>query len=234
MSFLRYPKYTDSGIAWLGQVPEHWGVRRLKQAVDPNRQITYGIVQAGQHVADGIPYVRPADMDDENGVVDPENISRTLPEVAEAYARSTIRTGDLVCSIGPSFGKVMIVPAWLDGGNLTQGTARIAVTSSYSNRFVFWALRSRVSMAQWESAVGGATFRALNLGPLAETVIVAPPLAEQCAIAEFLDRETTKIDALVAEQERLIELLKERREALIAAAVTGQIDVRAHTSGVSA
>lgn len=53
-----------------------------------------------------------------------------------------------------------------------------------------------------------------------------PPLAEQSAIAAFLDHETAKIDALIAEQEKLIALLKERRSALIAAAVTGQIDVR--------
>ena len=220
MSFPRYPAYKDSGVAWLGEVPEHWGIRRLKQVVSPDRQITYGIVQAGPHVEDGVPYIRPADMSDESGIVDPPTIHRTSPEIAEAYRRSTIREGDLVCSIGPSFGKVMTTPGWLNGANLTQGTARVAVVETTSPRFVFWSLRSMPSVAQWESSVGGATFRALNLGPLAETWLLAPPLPEQHAIATFLDRETAKIDALVSEQQRLIELLKEKRQAVISHVVT--------------
>ena len=75
-------------------------------------------------------------------------------------------------------------------------------------------------MAQWVSSIGGATFSALNLGPLARTTILIPPLPEQTAIAEFLDRETGKIDGLVAEQRRLMELLKEKRQAVISHAVT--------------
>ena len=220
MSLPRYPEYKDSGVEWLGEVPESWVVTRLKRTVSPDRAITYGIVQAGPHVPDGVAYIRPADMSDEDGVRSPEEVMRTSPEIAEAYGRSTIRTGDLVCSIGPSFGKAMITPAWLDGANLTQGTARIAVAAPNSPRFVFWFVRSAIAVAQWESSIGGATFRALNLGPLAETCLALPPCAEQEAIVEFLDRETAKIDALVAEQQRLIELLKEKRQAVISHAVT--------------
>jgi len=114
----------------------------------------------------------------------------------------------------------MVTPPWLNGANLTQGTARVAVAPPNSSRFVFWVLRSGASVAQWESSIGGATFRALNLGPLAETMFVLPPIREQTTIAAFLDRETAKIDALVAEQQQLIELLKEKRQAVISHAVT--------------
>jgi type I restriction enzyme S subunit len=220
MSFPRYPKYKDSGVEWLGEVPEHWGSTALKRLVDPSRPITYGIVQAGPDIVGGVPYIRPADMTDEEGVASPDGLLRTSMEIATAYTRSTIRPGDLVCSIGPSFGKVMVTPDWLAGANLTQGTARVAVRKGQHPRYVFWALRSGASVAQWESSVGGATFRALNLGPLAETILSAPPLGEQQAIAAFLDRETAKIDALIAEQQRLIELLQEKRQAVISHAVT--------------
>ncbi|MEN8259848.1 MAG: hypothetical protein ABFS02_04545 [Pseudomonadota bacterium] len=50
-----YPRMKDSGVAWLGEVPEHWEVRRLKGALDPERPITYGIVQCGENIADGVP-----------------------------------------------------------------------------------------------------------------------------------------------------------------------------------
>jgi type I restriction enzyme S subunit len=219
MSFPRYPSYKDSGVEWLGEVPEHWTVTKLRRIVNPGRQITYGIVQAGPHIADGIPYIRPTDMTDEQGVLVADELMRTSPEIAGCYTRSTIRSGDLVCSIGPSFGKLMITPDWLDGANLTQGTARIAVQEPNNARYVFWTLRSPASFGQWERSVGGATFRALNLGPLAETTTLVPDGSEQTQIAAFLDRETAKIDELVAEQRRLMELLKEKRQAVISDAV---------------
>jgi type I restriction enzyme S subunit len=229
MSFPRYPKYKASGVEWLGEVPEGWTTIALKRIIDPSRQITYGIVQAGPHIPDGIPYIRPADMSLENGVEVPDQLMRTSCEIAADYKRSAIRAGDIVCSIGPSFGKVMIVPPWLDGSNLTQGTARIAVNCDNDARYVFWTLRAASSFGQWDSSVGGATFRALNLGPLARTLMPLPPLAEQTAIAEFLDRETAKIDVLVAEQRRLIALLKEKRQAVISHAVTKGLHPNAPT-----
>jgi type I restriction enzyme S subunit len=177
-------------------------------------------VQAGPNVEEGIPYIRPTDMTDEDGVTNPAQLLKTSSEIAASYSRSTIRKGDLVCSIGPSFGKVMVVPPILDGANLTQGTARISVRTDISRKFVFWALRSKNSIVQWEASVGGATFRALNLGPLSETKLCVPPLSEQIVIAAFIDHETAKIDALIAEQENLISLLSEKRQATISHVVT--------------
>lgn len=224
MSFPKYEAYKDSGVEWLGEVPEHWTTLRLKQIVDSSRPITYGIVQAGENIPAGIPYIRPMDMSDEQGVKDEDTLLKTSIEIAFSYRRSSLKPGDIVCSIGPSFGKVMIVPASLNGANLTQGTARISVSENNIKGYIFWALRSSVVFQQWESCVGGATFRALNLGPLSETYIPGPSLQEQTQIARFLDNETARIDALIAEQERLIELLKEKRQAVISHAVTKGLD----------
>ena len=71
MSVAQYPAYKDSGVEWFKKVPASWETTRLKRVVDPERRITYGIVQAGPHVQNGIPYIRPADMSDEAGVVSP-------------------------------------------------------------------------------------------------------------------------------------------------------------------
>jgi len=224
MSFPRYPKYKESVTPVFEILPAGWSVTRLKRVVDSARPITYGIVQAGENVVDGVPYVRPADMSDEMGLKSYESLLRTSNEIAYSYRRSAISSGDIVCSIGPSFGKVMITPSELEGGNLTQGTARVSISVENSNRYYFWVLRSLESFQQWESSVGGATFRALNLGPLAETTCPRPPLTEQSQIARFLDHETANIDALIHEQERLIELLKEKRQAVISHAVTKGLD----------
>lgn len=224
MSFSAYSEYKNSGVELFEKVPSRWRVQRLKQVVNPSRPITYGIVQAGENVPDGIPYIRPADMTDESGVKAEDTLLRTSPEIANSYKRSSVVAGDIVCSIGPSFGKLMMVPSSLEGSNLTQGTARVAVSQDHIPRFLFWVLKSVESYQQWESSVGGATFRALNLGPLAETFICVPSPAEQAHIARFLDHETARIDALIEEQQRLIELLKEKRQAVISHAVTKGLD----------
>ena len=186
----------------------------LKRFVDPSRPITYGIVQAGADVPGGVPYIRPIDMDEHHGVRDPSELRTTSPEIAASYRRSTIRQGDLVVSIGPSFGKTMVVndPA-LDGANLTQGTARVSPRHGVDARFLQWTLQSKSAVAHWGASVGGATFRALNLGPLAETPIPFVGLPAQRAMADFLDAETSRADALITSKRELVQLSYARHRA---------------------
>lgn len=187
----------------------------LKRLVDPRRPITYGIVQAGDDVEDGVPYVRPADMHEHNGVADPAELRKTAREVAAAYARSTVRSGDLVVSIGPSYGKTMVVPTVLEGANLTQGTARVAPAEGVDRRFLRWALRSSTALEYWDAAVAGATFRALNLEPLSRTPIPVWEPSIQTRIADFLDAETVRIDALIEKKRRMIWLMEARSFSLL-------------------
>ncbi len=187
----------------------------LKRLVQSARPITYGIVQAGPEVADGVPYIRPVDMTEHDGCRSLQDLPRTSAEIAAQYRRSSVISGDIVVSIGPSYGKTMIVPDELAGANLTQGTARVSVSSANDARYVRWCLRSAPSVAHWDAAVGGATFRALNLGPLAETPIPLLPLPRQTAIADYLDTETARIDALIAKKQRMIDLLTERLWAVL-------------------
>jgi type I restriction enzyme S subunit len=170
-------------------------------------------------------------MEDEAGVR-PEELLRTSPEIAAAYRRSTVQPDDLVLSIGPSFGKAMMVPPELAGANLTQGTARVACGKATAPRYAYWAMRSGFCKQQWEADVAGATFRALNLGPLAETRIPSPPRAQQLAIASFLDRETAKLDALVEKKSALVEKLAEKRSALISRVVTRGLPPEAARTGL--
>lgn len=182
----------------------------LKRWVDPRRPITYGIVQAGDDVPGGVPYIRPVDMTEHAGVLDPTSLLRTSDEIAAQYRRSSVRSGDIVISIGPSFGKTMVVPNELDGANLTQGTARVAPDTWADARYLRWAMQSRQAIAYWESAVGGATFRALNLEPLSRTPVPSWPSDAQRAIADFLDTETARIDALLTKKRLMIGLLSEQ------------------------
>ncbi|MFD7826475.1 restriction endonuclease subunit S [Kitasatospora sp. NPDC059803] len=201
-----------------------WPFVPLKRLVDPARPITYGIVQAGPDTPAGVPYIRPVDMSQDGGVTDVDSLLRTTPEIARTYRRSEVASGDVVVSIGPSFGKVMIVPAELSGANLTQGTARVASAAGISNRFLYWALQSSTARQFWDASVGGATFRALNLEPLGRTPLPLPPPQFQHQIAGFLDAEATRIDRIVELNKVLLDRLEERGRALRDAAVTRLIE----------
>ena len=98
----------DSGVEWLGDVPGHWDLVQLKRLSRPGSSITYGIVQAGPHIEDGIPYIRTSDIAGETLSI--ESCQRTSHEIDKSYARSKVNTGDLVVAIRATVGKVLEVP----------------------------------------------------------------------------------------------------------------------------
>jgi type I restriction enzyme S subunit len=119
-----------------------------------------------------------------------------------------------------------MVPDELEGANLTQDAARVAYRASVDGRWLLHALKSSPLFAQLEAGALGATIRGINIRDLKRALLPLPPLPDQRAIAAFLDRETARIDDLVAKVREAIDRLKELRTALISAAVTGKIDVR--------
>lgn len=100
------------------------------------------------------------------------------------------------------------------------------LSSEYSSDFLQQVIRSPVIIHQLAHMMIGSTFKRINVEEIRSFVIPSPPSEEQKEIAAYLEEETTKFDTLTAEAQRAIDLLQERRTALISAAVTGQIDVR--------
>lgn len=230
--FRPYPAYRDSGVPWLGETPAHWEVKRLWHLTPSDRRIMYGIVLPGPNVADGVPIVKGGDVSPERLRAD--RLSRTAAELEAGYARSRLRGGDLVYAIRGSIGEVAVVPDELDGANLTQDAARVACTAATHGRWLLYALQSSAVFAQIEAGSIGATIRGVNIRDLKRASLPVPSRPEQEAIASFLDRETGRIDALVARQERLLALLGEKRTAIIAGAVARGLEpgVARRDSGV--
>jgi type I restriction enzyme S subunit len=167
---------------------------QLQHAVNPKRPITYGIVQAGEHIPDGIPYIRVSDMAKPNLTL--QGMLKTSPSIAAKYDRSKVRTGDIVFAIRATVGKMRFVPPELDGANLTQGTARIAPTSAATGPFLFWALQSRLVVDALNESCKGSTFREMTLGKLRALEVPLPPPEEQRRIVAYLDGVQAKVDAL--------------------------------------
>jgi type I restriction enzyme S subunit len=215
-----------SGIHWLGDVPEHWSVKRLKRLVQHSRRITYGIVQPGEPDPTGRFMIRGKDYSE--GWCSPDEIFRVSDGIEIPYTRSRMREHDLVMTIvGAGVGNVAMIPVWLDGSNITQTTARIAVDPQKAEpAYVCLALQGIVGQRNLERYVYGSAQPRLNIEHVDAYLMTVPPLSEQREIVASLNFKLEKLDALTAEAERAIELLQERRTALISAAVTGKIDVR--------
>jgi type I restriction enzyme S subunit len=152
-------------------------------------------------------------------------LSKTTPEKAEEYQRSRLNAGDLVYEIRGSIGRVVEVPEILEGANLTQDTARIAPRDEVDADWLKYALRSEPFKQQMELNSRGATVKGVNLYDLRRGLLPVPPYEEQQKIAQLLSAEEEDIDGLIDHLNSSIQKVIEKRNTVIARAVTGQIDL---------
>jgi len=214
-----YPKYKDSGVEWVGEIPEHWEWLRLRNAC---KRITDGSHHSPPAAIDGRPYVTVSDLVD--GRVDVDNAARVSESDFRSLEQNGCRphTGDVLFSKDGTVGKVALVER--DDFVVLSSLAILQPGPSLLSHFLFQFLSSAPGVSQIESKFAGAALRRITLDVIVDLVATIPPVEEQRAIAAFLDRETAKIDALIAKKERLIELLQEKRKALITQAVIKGLD----------
>ena len=149
----------------------------LADVVAPERIVTYGIVQAGPNLANGVPYIKTGDI--KNGLILEQQLARTSREIASAYARSALKSGDIVMSIRATVGTTALVPASLEGANLTQGTARISPGAFVRSRYLLSFLQTDAVQSWIQTQVKGATFREITLGRLRQLPVLVPPIGQQ-------------------------------------------------------
>jgi type I restriction enzyme S subunit len=147
-------------------------------------------------------------------------------EYLNRIRRQSLRKDDIVYGReGERWGFAAQVPID-DMYCLGQRMMQFRSNKSMCPRYLMWQLNSLTTYRQGQMDTVGATSPHVNVGTIRNYVLAEPPLDEQRTISKFLDAETIKLDKLKVEVERTITLLKERRTALISAAVTGKIDVR--------
>jgi type I restriction enzyme S subunit len=218
-------KMKDSGVEWLGEVPEHWMVKRLKFIADIQTGVAKGKDNIGQQTIE-VPYLRVANVQD--GYLDLNEIA-TIEIPRDDLERYRLHPGDVLMNEGGDFDK-------LGRGHVWQGEIEHCIHQNH-----VFAVRPRGVSSTWLNAFTGSAAaqfyfmgrskQSTNLASISSTNIMElpvplPPSQEQTEILAYLDRETTRLDILIQETERSIALLNERRTALATAAVTGQIDLR--------
>jgi len=215
VSFTAYPDYEDCGLPWLDRLPSHWSAshlrwlsRRYSGGTPDKRNLDFWI--------DGtIPWLG-------SGEVNQRTVFQPTTYITEdAFAQSSAKwvpRGALVMALaGQGKTKGMVAQMGIDA-TCNQSMAAIVPNDPRYSRYLFWWLDANYQNIR--NMAGGDLRDGLNLELLGDIGCPLPPVVEQNGISAFLDRETAKIDALVAEQERLIALLKEKRQAVISHAVT--------------
>lgn len=209
-----------SDIDWLGDIPEHWEMKRLKSlTVEP---LSYGANAAAEFEEPTWPrFVRITDVD-ELGQLRDETFRSLPPDVAERYL---LQANDiLLARSGATVGKSFIYDRSWGVACYAGYLIRARVAPSYSAKFLFWFLNSS---AYWEWV--GANFIQSTIQNISAdryaglTLAVPPDLAEQRSVVDFIDNHCLQLDAQFSIVRRSIEKLEEYRAALITAAVTGQI-----------
>ena len=219
MSFPRYPKYKASGVEWLGDVPEHWEVVPLKHLCV--------LLKDGTHlpparVDDGVPLLSVRNLVDGEFVLR-EDDSMIAEESYRELCRAFVPQAEdvLLAIVGATLGKTAIIPAGLGPIHIQRSLAIFRTRPEVvPPTFLSLVFQSHSFQSLLWELVGYSAQPGIYLGTLQNLRMPVPPQDEQTLIASFLDRETSKIDGLVGEQRRLIELLKEKRQAVISHAVT--------------
>ena len=227
MTFPAYPDYRDSGVEWLGVVPEDWGVKPLRYLGRFRKGLT---ITKADLTDTGIPCLNYGEVHslypfEVNQDIQPLKCVPT--EYLETEPSSCISYGDFVFADTSED---------LEGvGNFTHvsgseplfagyHTIIYSLDSDVSSRFLAYCLESFAFRTQLRMGVKGVKVFSVTQEILRGSIAWIPTTAEQTQIARFLDHETARIDALIKEQQRLIELLKEKRQAVISHAVTKGLD----------
>ena len=211
----------DSGIPWIGEIPEGWEVRRLKFIFD---EITDGSHFSPEGVADGMPYVTATDI---RGVgIDFTKVKRISETDYNELVNNgcKVQLGDiLLVKDGATTGRVGLMVEQVDCVALSS--VAMLRTKKYCNRFFMYVIFSELLQKQIMLAMAGSAMPRITISKLNEFLGVLPPLPEQQAIADYLDEKCAAIDALVAEKEKLIADLEAYKKSLIFELVTGKREV---------
>ena len=217
-----YPAYRDSGVEWLGRVPEHWQVRRLKRI--SQKGLANGLFKKKSEFGTGAKLVNVVDAYTRDFAVRFERLDRVQADEQELRSY-VVRPGDVFFvrsslkreGVGVSVLALEVPEPAVFECHLVRCRP---LTSKVMPQFLINYLNATLTRQRLVALSETTTMTTVGQGSIASLQVVVPPLPEQRAIAAFLDRETAKLDALVEEKQRLIELLEEKRTALISHAVT--------------
>lgn len=221
----------ESGIEWLGDVPENWEVRRIKNISSVISKGTTPSTMGADTVENGsIRFLKAENLYSNNISLEPSFFIDE--ETDEILFRSRLEKDDVLIVIaGATLGRTGIVTEEVLPANTNQAICFIRPKDVNSEFLQMWLQTPYISSLIWLNATQAAQPN-LAMGKISEFKILYPPMNEQQEVVEFIKAETLTIDTAISKAEKEIELIKEYQEAMIAEAVLGKLDIKVHTKKV--
>ncbi|MEZ5505856.1 MAG: restriction endonuclease subunit S [Gammaproteobacteria bacterium] len=216
----------DSGVEWLGEVPAHWTIGKIKNLTITISKGTTPSTIGSDFESEGIRFLKAENIGKGFNVSEEPSFYIST-ETDELLARSRLKEGDvLVIIAGATTGQSSVLQKEILPANTNQAVSFIRPSeSAYSEYISHWISTKFAQAIIWQGAVQAAQPN-LSMETLGNIPIYIPPASEASSINEKIRDLTKKLDRLVNQAENAIQLLQERRTTLISAAVTGKIDVR--------
>lgn len=225
-----YPKYKPSQSEWLDNVPEKWAEKRLKFLI--SQKITDGPHDTPEFILEGVPFLSVDGIQDDRLVFD--GCRHISPENHAQYKQKCFpRKGDILLGKAASVGKVAIVDVDFEF-NVWSPLALIRANKQVLPKYIYYSFKADTLQDQVLVLSTSNTQHNLSMDDIPELWLTLPNTEEQKEIITFLDHETEKIDEMVGKKQKMTELLKEKRQALITRAVTKGLDpkVKMKPSGI--
>ena len=229
--YQQYAEYKDSGVEWLGEIPASWVATNLKRYC----HITDGSHHSPAIESEGLPFVSVTDVGtNEINFIDAKKISnQAFMRLVKEGCKPSV--GDVLLTKDGTIGRACIVTENMPDFVILSSLGLLTPIKSLMNKYLYYFLISGINIDQMNSVIHGSALRRMTISKIEDLVLVLPHAEkEQIQIANFLDHETAKIDSLIEKQKQLIQLLKEKRQAVISHAVIKGLDpsVKMKDSGV--
>ena len=215
----------DSGVEWLGQVPEHWVVCQFKFITTLMQTGPFGSqLHAEDYIEGGVPLINPAHMLE--GQLVPDMRASVDIDTQERLSRHKLVVGDLILARRGELGRCAVVKEENQGWLCGTGSLKVTLSSNMLSDYCYQLINSDGVRAELSLESKGSTMDNLNTEVLGKLRVPFPPIEEQTQILSYIQIIQDRFTSLFTSAAKQIVLLQERRTALISAAVTGKIDLR--------
>lgn len=221
----KYNKYKPTGIEWIGYIPEHWEIKKIKYNTYVKARVGWHGLKSDEFFFEGDGAYCITGTDFNKGKINWKTCYKVAYERYDEDPYIQLKENDLLITKDGTIGKVSVVKGLNGKATLNSGVFVVRpLNADYTTDYMYWALQAPVFTEFVNFTSKGSTIIHLYQDTFINLPFVLPPLLEQVAIAAYLDDKTAKIDTLIRNKQKLIELLKEEKAALINEAVTKGIN----------
>ncbi len=206
---------------------EEWPERKLEEIVEATCTLSYGIVQPGEEVADGLPIVRPTDL--YRHLIELNGLKRIDPALAEGYSRTKLVGDELLLCVRGSTGVISIASSELAGGNVTRGIVPVRFSPSFvSQKLGYYLFLSKYVQDQIRSATYGTALMQINIRDLRRLSFILPPLDAQPGLLRELESVSRNVQCLKQLYEQKLTVLAELKQSILQKAFSGELTTLPH------